>query len=263
MHVQENEGVAWWREDAVGRIELRRPQRANSLARPAAHALARAIDDVLAQEPRAVLLTATGPVFCAGGDIDEFRGAGDRLDALVDEILAPLHPALERLSTAPLPVVSAVGGAIGGAGVGLALCADFVLAADSMKLRTGYAAIGLSPDLGTSWFLSRRIGPQRAKQWLMLSDAVDARTCLAHGAIDAVYPEAELPAAARALAQRLARGAKDSLAGIKRLCDGQAGRRLGEQLALEHALLRERARSNDAREGVAAFLDRRAPRFGA
>jgi enoyl-CoA hydratase/carnithine racemase len=79
-----------------------------------------------------------------------------------------LHPALHRLATAPVPVVAALNGPVGGAGIGLALCADFVLAAASMKLRTGYAAIGLSPDLGTAYFLARRVGAVRAQQWLML-----------------------------------------------------------------------------------------------
>jgi 2-(1,2-epoxy-1,2-dihydrophenyl)acetyl-CoA isomerase len=260
--MQEHEGIAWWREGPVGRIELRRPQKANALGKASGHALAGAIDELLSGGPGSILLTAQGAVFCAGGDIDEFVSAGASLDGLVADILAPLHPAIERLASAPAPVVSAVGGGIGGAGVGLALCADFVLAAESMKLRSGYAAIGLSPDLGSSYFLARRVGSQRAKQWLMLSEPVDARTCLAHGAVDAVHPDAELNAAALALASRLAHGARDSLAGIKTLCDGWSQRTLGQQLALEEALLCERARSADAREGISAFVEKRAPRFG-
>lgn len=260
--MEERDGIAWWREGPVGRIELRRPEKANSLGRASGHALAGAIDSLLAARPRSILLTAQGPVFCAGGDIDEFVAARASLDVLVTDILTPLHPAIERLALAPIPVVSAVGGGIGGAGVGLALCADFVLAGESMKLRSGYAAIGLSPDVGSSYFLARRVGSQRAKQWLMLSETVDARTCLAHGAVDAVHPDAELGAVAHALATRLASCARDSLEGIKTLCDGWAQRTLGQQLALEEALLCERARSADAREGISAFVEKRVPRFG-
>lgn len=257
----EQEGIAWWCDGAIGRIELRRPQKANALGLLAARALARAIDEVVAARPKAVLLTAQGAVFCAGGDIDEFRAAGDALDTMVDDILALVHPALEQLAASPAPVVAAVGGAIGGAGVGLALSADFVLVSTAMKLRTGYAAIGLSPDLGTSRFLTRRVGSQRAKQWLLLSEPMDAPACLAAGAVDAIYPAGELDAAAQALAERLARGAGGSAAAIKTLCDGADRRSLAEHLALEHALLRERARSDDAREGIAAFLGKRAPVF--
>jgi 2-(1,2-epoxy-1,2-dihydrophenyl)acetyl-CoA isomerase len=155
----------------------------------------------------------------------------------------------------------AVNGPAGGAGVGLALCGDFVLAAESMKLRTGYAAIGLSPDAGASYFLSRRVGPVRAQQWLMLSEAIDSQRCLATGAVDAVYPDAGLVAASEALVARLAAGASASFAGIKALCGGAPGRPIEEHFAMEQKLLRERAGSADAREGVAAFVARRAPRF--
>lgn len=122
------------------------------------------------------------------GDIQEFERAGDRFDDLVDAVLEPLHPAIARLAVNDAPVISVVNGALGGAGVGVALCADIVLASTRLKLRTGYAAIGLSPDLGSSFFLARRVGTQRAKRWLLLSDPIDAETCLQAGAVDALHP---------------------------------------------------------------------------
>ncbi|MET3182317.1 UNVERIFIED_ORG: 2-(1,2-epoxy-1,2-dihydrophenyl)acetyl-CoA isomerase [Variovorax guangxiensis] len=255
------EGIAWGVEEGVGRIVLKRPERANAIGVRSSRALVRAIDEVLAREPRVILLTGEGRVFCAGGDIEEFVAAGEALPALVDEILDGLHPALLRLSSNPAPLVVAVNGSVGGAGVGLALCGDFVLAAESMKLRTGYAAIGLSPDAGASCFLARRVGPVRAQQLLMLSDAIDSRRCLAWGVVDELHPDAELAGAAEALATRLAQGASGSFAAIKTLCAGAPGRPFAEHLALEHKLLRERAGSADAREGVAAFMAKRAPRF--
>ncbi|MBS0446022.1 MAG: enoyl-CoA hydratase/isomerase family protein [Proteobacteria bacterium] len=260
--MQESEGIAWGVADHIGRIMLKRSARANALSRDASRALVRAIDEVLEARPRVVLLAAEGRIFCAGGDIDEFVAAGSALSALVDDILEPLHPALHRLASAPLPIVAALNGPVGGAGVGLALSADFVLAARSMKLRTGYAAIGLSPDLGASYFLARRVGAVRAQQWLMLSEAVDAQRCLDSGAVDFVYPDAELPDAAERLVQRLASSAAGSLAAIKRLCAGLPGRDLHAHLALEHELLAACAHSADAREGVRAFVERREPRFG-
>ncbi|QSI30165.1 enoyl-CoA hydratase [Variovorax sp. RKNM96] len=255
------EGIAWGVRDDIGRIVLQRPGSANALTSAGARALVRAIDEVLEQKPRAILLTGVGKAFCAGGDIDEFVAAGERLPELVNEILDGLHPALLRLVKGPAPLVVAVNGPAGGAGVGLALCGDFVLAAESMKLRTGYAAIGLSPDAGASYFLSRRVGPLRAQQWLMLSEPIDSQRCLASGAVDAVYPDAELAAAGEALVARLAAGASASFAGIKALCGGAPGRPIEEHFAMEQKLLRERAGSADAREGVAAFVAKRAPRF--
>lgn len=255
------EGIAWTVADDIGRIVLKRPERANAIGLASSRVLAHAIDDVLAHKPRAILLSGEGRVFCAGGDIEEFVAARDALPALVDDILDRLHPALLRLSLSPAPLVVAVNGPIGGAGVGLALCGDFVLAAESMKLRTGYAAIGLSPDAGASYFLSRRVGPVRAQQLLMLSDAIDSQRCLAWGAVDALYPDAELAAASEALVVRLAQGASASFGGIKALCAGVQRRSFEEHLAMEQRLLRERAGSADAREGVAAFVAKRAPRF--
>lgn len=259
--MQERDGVAWGVDGGIARIRLCAPGEANTVSTPMAQALARAITEVMDAGPRAVLLSAQGPVFCGGGNIKEFVAAGERLDELVDRLVGLLHPVMLRLVQSPVPVVSAVGGAIGGAGVGLALCADFVLAADTLKLRTGYAALGLSPDLGSSYFLARRVGSQRAKQWFMLSDAIDAAQCLQHGAVDALYPANELDGAAQALVTRLAQGAPHSLAAVKRLCDGAGQRDLSTHLDLEHQLLRDCARTQDAFEGVQAFVGRRSPRF--
>lgn len=259
--MQVSDGIAWGVADGIGRIVLKRPEQANAISRAASRSLVRAIHEVLDRQPRVVLLTAQGRIFCAGGDINEFAAAGAALDALVDDVLTPLHPALYRLATAPLPVISVINGPVAGAGIGLALCADFVLGSKSMKLRTGYAAIGLSPDAGASYFLARRVGALRAQQWLMLSESIDAERCLQNGVIDALHSEAELEAAAEALAQRLARSANASLAGIKMLCSGLPGRDLQAHLALEQQQLVERAASVDGQEGVRAFLEKRPPRF--
>jgi 2-(1,2-epoxy-1,2-dihydrophenyl)acetyl-CoA isomerase len=258
-----SDGIRWSVSGGIGRITLDRPGQANTIGLAQGRAFARAVDAVLGAAPRAVLLTGTGRIFCAGGAIDEMAAAGASIDRLIGEILEPLHPAIERLSRAPLPVVSALNGAVGGAGVGLALCADAVLAAASMKLRTGYAAIGLSPDAGASWFLARRVGAERAKRLFFLSDPIDARQCLELGIVDAVHPDDELAAAAEALAARLASAATGSLARIKRLCEGIAARTLREHLDLEREFLQQASREPDAAEGLRAFLEKRAPRFGA
>jgi 2-(1,2-epoxy-1,2-dihydrophenyl)acetyl-CoA isomerase len=252
-----------WRVDerGVGRIVLNRPERHNALGRANAPALVRAIREVLADKPRVVVIESRGPIFCAGGDIHEFVAAGDRLDELVDAILDELLPGYLQLAQATCPIVTVVGGPVGGAGVGLALCGDFVLASDTMKLRTGYAAIGLSPDVGASYFLARRVGAVRAQQWLMLSDAVDAQRCLAAGAVDQVHSAAELSSAAEDLVNRLCASAPASLAAIKRLSLEGPSLSLPAYLSLEQQLLKACARTADAREGTSAFVARRQPNF--
>lgn len=261
MEERSSDGIRWSVADSIGRIVLDCPQRANTIGLAQGHAIARAVDEVLAAGPRAVLITGTGKIFCAGGAIDEMAGAGTAVDVLVGRILDPLNPAIERLSNAPLPVVCALNGAVGGGGIGLALCGDLVIAAASTKLRTGYTAIGLSPDLGSSYFLARRVGTERTKQLFFLSEAIDAQRCLALGIVDAVHPDDELPAAAQSLVARLAACATGSLARVKQLCRAAGTHGLREHLDLERSLLGQAAREADAREGLRAFLDKRAPRF--
>src|SRR5690606_41221973 len=200
--------------DGIARIILQAPERGNTLTRATTRAFADVVDAVLEAKPRVIMLLAEGRIFCAGGDIDEFTANADDLGPLVDEPVAPLHPAMLKLHESPAPVVSVVQGPIGGAGVGLALSADFVLAATSMKLRTGYVAIGLSPDAGTAYFLARRVGAIRAQQWLMLIDPVDPQACLQYGAVDALPPDGERREAAGARAAPRACGLPAPLAAV-------------------------------------------------
>lgn len=254
--------VLWSVENGVGRITLNRPERANAVGLASSRALAAAIDAVVAAAPRVVVLTGRGPRFCAGGDIDEFVADQENMARLIEEILAPLHPALLRLANLPAPVITAVNGPVGGAGIALALCGDIVLAADSMKLRAGYSAIGLTPDAGASWFLSRRVGASKAKEIFFLNDVLSAEDCLRLGIVNAVHPAAELEQRTQAVVDRLLAGAGGAFARIKILCDGAGRRDLADQLALEQQMMVASAASADAREGVRAFSEKRAPTFG-
>lgn len=257
--------IIWRVENRVGHLVFNRPDAANALNSACGPVLADAIAEAARAaadgEIGAVLMSAQGRHFCAGGDIEEFVRRRADLDRLVGEMLDLMHPAIHALATLPLPVVSALQGPIGGAGIALALSADIVLASPAMKLRGGYSAIGLSPDLGASFQLVRRAGPARAKYILMSNRAIPAEQCLAWGLVDELHPPEALMAEARALAENLARGATQSLAGVKRLCDGAPGSDLHAHLALEREALVRAAGSEDGREGVGAFIDKRAPRF--
>lgn len=254
-------GMAWGVAAGIGRIVLQRPEKANALNFAMLSALARAIDEVAVPGTRAILISAEGPVFCAGGDIGWMLTAGKEFHAEVDRTLAVVNPAMHRLATGPIPVVSAVSGPLGGAGIALALCADFVLGSTSMKLRTGYAALGVTPDLGASYFLSRRIGTVRAKQWLMLSESFDAAQCLQAGVVDALHPADQLAAAAEALIDKLARSAPRAMGGIRQLCNALQAGELRAHLELEREMLTSCARSDDFQEGVRAFTEKRPALF--
>lgn len=261
IELRRQDDIEWQVSDAVAQLVLDRPQRANALGVAQAIAVARAVQELVAAAPRVIVVSARGPVFCAGGDIQAFAAAGVGLGQLIADSLTPLLPACLALAQAPCPVVTVLSGPVGGAGIGLGLLGDFVLSSTAMKLRTGYAAIGLAPDLGASYFLARRVGAVKAQRWLTMSDAIPAETCLAAGAVDELHPAQDLPGAAQALVARLRAAAPASLAAIKTLCRAAGRLELGAHIALERELLEGCARTQDGLEGVRAFVEKRAPRF--
>lgn len=247
--------------DGVATITLNRPAKGNAINAELGKALIEAVDKVAQERSvRAVLLTGNGRAFCVGGDIGEMHDASD-LAAPISAAIGPLHTAIHKLATLSVPVIAALNGPVGGGGVGLALSADLVYAAESMKLRGGYSAIGLTPDLGTAWFLTRRAGQARAKEILFLNRPLSAAECFEWGIVNAVYPDARLQDEAQQMARQLAASATQSLQRIKHLVDGVAQRTLKQHLALERDYMIASASSDDGREGVAAFVEKRLPYF--
>jgi 2-(1,2-epoxy-1,2-dihydrophenyl)acetyl-CoA isomerase len=220
-----------------------------------------AISRITASAARVVVLGGNGKIFCAGGDIGEFLANKDRIAPLVGQVIDYVHATIRTLANLPVPVICALNGPVGGAGIGYALCGDFVLASDTLKLRGGYCGIGLSPDGGASYFLTRRVGAARAKQIFMLNRALSAEDCLRLGVVDEVHPADQLAAAVDRLARELASGPTGSYARTKRLCDAAMNNDLATHLDLEAALMQESAMTADFHEGIAAFRDKRAPQF--
>jgi 2-(1,2-epoxy-1,2-dihydrophenyl)acetyl-CoA isomerase len=248
----------------IGHLVLSRPEAANAIDDRLCVDLASAVEAAHSADLGVLLVRSSGAQFCAGGDVRMFIDQRLRLPALIDSLLETLLPAATRLVALPVPLISVVQGPVGGAGIALALCADVVLASTSMKLRAGYSALGLSPDLGASFWLERRAGPCRAKQLLLTNRVLDAAECLTWGLVDQLYPPESLGEAALELAGALANGSAGSLVGIKRLIDGPAMlAAFGERLQAERALLLQRATHRDVQEGLDAFIAKRAPRFGA
>ncbi len=257
----ETQTVTWQVREGVGHLTLNRPAAANAIDLPFSEAFAQAVAQAAHAEIGAILLSSTGKQYCAGGDVNAFMAGADRLDGLIGELLDILNPAVARLAALPLPIVSAVHAPVGGAGIALALCADIVLASPAMKLRGGYSALGLSPDIGASYFLAQRAGAARAKYILMTNRAIPAEQCLQWGLVDELHPQQALQDEAAALAARLAAGATGALGGIKRLCEDARGRDLPTHLEHERRALLRCARSADGRAGIDAFVHKRAPRF--
>jgi 2-(1,2-epoxy-1,2-dihydrophenyl)acetyl-CoA isomerase len=250
-------------DHALAVITLNNPERANVLDLAMAQAFAAAIEQVAADTTiRALLITANGKQFCVGGDVNAFADTSRPLVDTLKELLEPVHAAMRLLSMFDIPVVCAINGAVGGGGIGLGLCGDIVLAAESMKLRGGYSAIGLTPDVGGSWFVTRRAGPARAKNIFLTNRAIPAAECLQMGLVDAVHPDAELASAARALGHQLARGPAHAQARIKALINAAPGHSLLHHLDAERDSMYASGETDDGREGIRAFIEKRAPKFG-
>ena len=257
-----SEQVLYEVSQGVARIVLNRPDHGNALDPALEGALAEAVDRVAGTRPSAPSSSpAPGRCSAQAATSPPWRRPARSLDAWIDRMAGSLGAVTLALARLPVPVVSALNGPVAGGGIGLALCADVVLAAESMKLRGGYSGIGFTADLGASWFLAHRVGPARAKEILFLNRPLAARECLERGLVNAVHPDDRLAAEADALVRRLADGATLALARAKRLVDGALARSLEDHLALERESMILSARTQDGREGIAAFVEKRAPRF--
>lgn len=253
--------ILWSVSQGIGRLTFNRLDHANSIGLASCIDMVEGINRMTEPDVRVVVITGRGKFFNAGGDISEFQKNRETLDHLVDEVLRFAHPAIHTLASLPIPVVSAVNGPLGGAGIGFALCADFVLASDTVKLRGGYCGIALSPDMGASYYLTRRVGAAKAKEIFMFNRALSADDCLRLGIVDQVHSADQLAVAVDSLARELANGPTLAYGRVKQLCDKAFSHNLKSHLDLEHQLLMKSARSADCMEGIASFIECRVPNF--
>lgn len=249
-------------EQGVCEITLARPEAANAIDLIAAEELAEAAL-MCDQDPaiRAVLIRAEGRIFCAGGDVGSFRNAGDDVPGLLKRITHGLHAAISRFARMDAPVVAAVGGTAAGAGLSLAAACDLVIAADNAKFTMAYTRIGLVPDGSSSWFLPRRIGIGRARDLMLRNRVIGADEALAWGLVEQVVPAAELDTEARKVARELAEGPTLAYGTAKRLLLDSFDRGLESQMEQEAHGISSMARTEDGREGLRAFFEKRAPKF--
>jgi 2-(1,2-epoxy-1,2-dihydrophenyl)acetyl-CoA isomerase len=211
-------------------------------------------------EVGAALLVSEGTSFCTGGDVRAFAGAADR-GAFVGGLATAFHELVTAIVTSPVPVVAAVPGWAAGAGMSIVCAVDLAVAGRSTRLRPAYPGIGFSPDGGMSWTLPRLVGVGRARRILLTDEVLDADTAAALGIVAAVVEDAEVGAEAERLAARLAAGPTAALGRIKRLLAASPDATLAEQLAREADSIAASASGAEGAEGLAAFVEKRSPRF--
>lgn len=210
---------------------------------------------------RAVLIRAEGANFSVGGDLKTFQASRAELPKVVQEWTSDLHMGLARAWHLPVPIVVQVqGSAMGGAVALLAGC-DFVMAGASARFGSAFARIGFSCDSGSSTTLTFRVGPARARRFVMLGEVLTSQQAQHCGLVDEVVPDGELSARALELVKRLAAGPTLAYGEIKRLFLRAGAAQFESQLEDEAIALARVSQSHDAQEGVAAFIERRKPIF--
>ena len=248
--------------DGVGRITLDRPKVGNALNKRMAqefrHLAIRCDADPAV---RAVLITANGRVFFGGGDLAEFGDAGDGLRAHLLEMTTDLHAAILRFSKMDAPVVAAVQGSAGGAGLSLVAACDLVVAAASAKFTLAYTRAGLNPDGSSTFFLSRVVGLRRAMDLALTNRVLTAQEAEAWGLVSRVVDDEALAEEAETLVQSLAAGPTVAFGATKRLLYGGAATTLETAVEQEALAIAATAVTETAREGIAAFREKRAPAF--
>ncbi|MEH2541514.1 MULTISPECIES: enoyl-CoA hydratase/isomerase family protein [unclassified Bradyrhizobium] len=249
--------------DGIARLRLNRPDAANGMSAELLSALCDAIMTCHGHpDLRVVLLTGEGANFCAGGDVRAFASKGEKLPDYIRQATAYLQNAVTGLLRLEAPVITSVQGfAAGGGGFGLVCASDIVIAAESAKFLAGATRVAMAPDAGVSVTLSRLVGLRRAMSILLTNPVISAAEALDMGIVNKVVPDAELASASLALAQELAAGAPKALAATKRLVWAGTGTSIEQCLSEEARTVAELSGMADAREGLAAVIERRKPKF--
>ena len=247
--------------NGVMTITLNRPEVLNSLNMALLGDLREALAAAKADASvRAVLLTGAGRGFCAGADLGQTgseRGKSDTEQSLREKY----HPIILAMRQFPKPIVGAVNGIAAGAGMSIALACDIVLAGESAAFLQAFTKIGLVPDCGSTWFLPRMVGDVRARAMIMLAEKIPARDALQYGLVWKVHADDVLQAEATACAEKLATMPTRAYDLVKQALAHGASAGLADQLEVEALMQGQASRTEDFREGVAAFVEKRPARF--
>jgi 2-(1,2-epoxy-1,2-dihydrophenyl)acetyl-CoA isomerase len=249
-------------EGAVATLTLARPERLNAI-NAEVHADIRAALEQVESNPaiRCLVITGDGRAFCSGQDLTERATAGDRPIDTGAALDRDYNPLVRRLAAFHVPTIAAVNGPAVGAGANLALACDILLFARSAYLQEAFARIGLVPDAGGTWFLPRIVGWKRALAMALTAEQVPADECQRIGIAYKVFDDASFAAEVKKFAALVAMGPTFAYKRIKRALLASYDNDLNTQLDLERDLQREAGQSQDFREGVKSFLEKRLPRF--
>jgi 2-(1,2-epoxy-1,2-dihydrophenyl)acetyl-CoA isomerase len=247
-------------ERGIAHLRFNRPDALNAVNEALAVAWREAVMRIRSDEDvRVVVLSGEGRSFMVGGDLRSFHGDLDNAGETAARIIDPLNEGLLALAACDAPVIASVQGAVAGAGMSIALGADFCIAAETAVFNMAYARIGASLDAGGSWFLPRSVGLRKAMSIALLCEPIGANEAFELQLVNKVVPPEMLEQETTSLATKLAQGATPALGRIRRLLRGSLQRGLAEQLAAERDAFVEGTDTSEFREGVDAFVRRRLP----
>jgi 2-(1,2-epoxy-1,2-dihydrophenyl)acetyl-CoA isomerase len=247
------------REGGVLTITLNRPEVFNALNAATHAALHAGLEEARTNdEVRAVVLTGAGRGFCAGQDLTEFSAAVGDIRERLEETY---HPNVRAIRALEKPVIAAINGPAAGAGLSLACVCDIRIASEAAVFAPGFVSIGLVPDSGGSWFLVQLLGMARAFEWMTSGRRLGAEEAHALGLVSEVVPSDQLPTRAAELAALYSAAPTRAIGLTKKLFANAVTATLEEQLGMEAELQSQATQTDDFREGVSAFLEKRAPEF--
>ncbi|MCJ9703186.1 MULTISPECIES: enoyl-CoA hydratase-related protein [unclassified Bradyrhizobium] len=249
--------------DGVATLRLNRPDQGNAINEEMAADLEEASTRIAETAGlRAVLISGNGPNFTMGGDVNLFASTPSaELPGKLRRMIDGYHRAIDRLTSIDAPVVVAVRGAAAGGGLGLLYIADIVIASTDARFALGYGALGLTSDGGNTWFLPRMVGMRRAQELFLLNRRLSAQEALEFGLVSRLVSDDSVEAEAIAVARELAAGPTRAFGAMRRMLRQSFETSLGAQLEAEMQSIVDASRSDDAREGIAAFAARRRPVF--
>jgi len=248
------------KQNGVAKITMNRPDKYNAVTQELAFAFQKALDECASDKSiRAIVITGNGRAFCAGQDLAEATDEnGIELESIVSD---HYNPIIKKIVSLEKPVIAAINGVAAGAGANIALCCDITIAKKSASFIQAFSKIGLIPDSGGTYFLPRIIGHQKASALMMLGDKISATQAEDLGMIYKVVENDVFAATVDRIANTLANMPTKGLALTKKALQQTWSNDLNTQLDVEHAYQKEAGNSHDYREGTAAFLEKRRPKF--
>jgi len=246
-------------EGGIARLTLNRPDRLNSFTVRMHEEVAEALSAL--EGARVLVITGAGRGFCAGQDLNDRAVSPGQAVDLGESVEQRYNPLVRRITSLPFPVIARVNGVAAGAGANIALACDIVIAARSARFIQSFASIGLIPDSGGTWVLPRLVGQARALGLALTAEPLPADKAAEWGLIWKAVEDEALDTEVDALAEKFAGAPTRGLARIKKMIRESWGHSLDEELDLQRDAMRELGFSDDYREGVAAFMEKRKPSF--